>query len=420
MNECGKMILKSNREYSVQGQSLQALADTFATPFYLYDLDLIENQYKSLYQYIPWPALKIHYAMKANYNKDILVRLREANACIDAVSPAEVLLALALGFKPEKIIFTANHMTDADMHMVKAQKVLLNIDSLFRLERYAACYPGSEVSLRFNPDVVTGENEKVQTGGKAAKFGLLLEEASQAAAIARQYNLRIVGIHMHAGSGIGDTEAVYQGMKNVLQIATRERFPKLRFVDFGGGFKVKYHPNEPEVNYEDFGKKIVQLFAAYCREYGRELALYFEPGKFIAAEAGCLIMQVNTVREANGRVIIGTDAGFPQCIRPVFYGAYHPVINISNPGGALCEYDVYGNTCESGDCFAKERLLPTVRVGDYLCLLNAGAYCFSMASIYNLRSLPAEAVVQQGTVRLSRAKATPEQLVQQVLAVYRS
>jgi diaminopimelate decarboxylase len=419
MSEFWKMILKSNHEYSVQDQSLQSLGDTFETPFYLYDLDLIEKQYKSLYQYIPWPALKIHYAMKANYNKDILMRLREANACIDAVSPAEVLLALSLGFKPEKIIFTANHMTDADMHMVKAQKVLLNIDSLFRLERYAECYPGSEVSLRFNPDVVTGENEKVQTGGKAAKFGLILEEAAQAAAIVQKYDLQVVGVHMHAGSGIADTETVYQGMKNVLQIATRERFPKLRFVDFGGGFKVKYHPEELEVDYADFGKKIVQLFAAYCREYGKELELYFEPGKYVAAEAGCLIMQVNTVREAYGRVIIGTDAGFPQCIRPVFYGAYHPIINISNPNGTLCEYDVYGNTCESGDCFAKQRLLSEVKVGDYLCILNAGAYCFSMASIYNLRSLPAEVVIQQGMVRMSRPKATPEQLVQQVLAAYR-
>nr|WP_320145307.1 diaminopimelate decarboxylase [uncultured Anaeromusa sp.] len=383
-----KMIVKSKNEYRVQNQLLRSLGDTFETPFYLYDLDLIEEQYKSLYQYIPWPTLKIHYAMKANYNKDILLRLREANAGIDAVSPAEVLLALSLGFKPETIIFTANHMTDVDMHLVKAQKVLLNVDSLFRLERYAECYPGSEVSLRFNPDVVAGENEKVQTGGKAAKFGLLLEEASQAATIAHKYNLQVVGVHMHVGSGIADTEVVYQGIKNVLKIATRERFSKLRFIDFGGGFKVKYHPDEPEVNYEDFGKKITDLFAAYCHEYGKELELYFEPGKYIVAEAGCLIMQVNTVREANGRVIVGTDAGFPQCIRPVFYGAHHPIINISNPTAALCEYDVYGNTCESGDCFAKQRLLPEVKVGDYLGILNAGAYCFSMASVYNLRPLP--------------------------------
>lgn len=420
MREFEKMIVKENHEYRVQNQSLQLLGDTFETPFYLYDLDLIAKQYKSLYQYIPWPALKIHYAMKANYNKDILLRLREANACLDAVSPAEVLLALSLGFKAESIIFTANHMTDADMHRVKAQNVLLNIDSLFRLERYGEQYPGTEVSLRFNPDVVAGENEKVQTGGKAAKFGLLLDEASQAAAIARQYNLQVVGVHMHAGSGIADTEAVYQGMKNVLQIATRERFPELRFVDFGGGFKVKYHPEESEVNYADFGAKIVQLFTAYCREYGKELELCFEPGKYVAAEAGCLIMQVNTVREAYGRVIIGTDAGFPQCIRPVFYGAYHPILNISNPTGTLCDYDIYGNTCESGDCFAKQRLLPTVKVGDYLGILNAGAYCFSMASVYNLRPLPAEVVVQEGIVRLSRPKLTAEELVQQVLAAYKA
>ncbi len=419
MNTLKKIFLFNNDNYYIQNQNLLSICEQFETPFYLYDLNLVLQQYKSLYNYIDWPKLKIYYAMKANYNVDILKMLRNNNAYLDTVSPTEVLLALKLGYKKDHILFTANNMTEAEMHLIKKHNILFNIDSISCLEKYAKEYPETEICLRFNSDVIAGENEKVQTGGDLTKFGILLKDVSIVNKIINHYNLKVIGLHEHTGSGISETEKVYQGMKNLLSIATRENFPHLRFIDFGGGFKVPYHPEEPIVNYNEFGNKITRIFSEYCKNYGDDLYMYFEPGKYTVAEAGSLIMKVNTIKNNKGRLIVGTDSGFPQFIRPVFYGAYHHILNISNPLGCLKQYDICGNTCETGDCFANERMLPEIREGDYLAILNAGAYCFAMASIYNLRPLPAEIVIFDNQLKQSRAKMTSEELANQVLAEYK-
>lgn len=418
MNTNG-IISYENGGYCIQKRDAAALCKEFGTPAYFYDLNTVLRQYTSLYNYIKWPKLRIYYAMKANYNPDILQTLKENGAYLDTVSPAEVLLALKLGFSKDRILFTANHMTDEEMYLLKKYDVLFNIDSISRLAKYAEAFPGSEICLRFNSDVVAGENKKVQTAGEASKFGISLDEVSDVQRIVTKYELKVVGLHEHTGSGIAETEKVYQGMKNLLKIATRDYFPDLRFIDFGGGFKVPYHPEEPEIDYREFGHRITQIFEEYCRQYGRELYLYFEPGKYIVAGSGLFAVQVNTVKNKRGNLIVGTNAGFPQLIRPVFYGAYHHILNISNPQGEINKYDVYGNTCESGDCFARDRMIPEIREGDYLAILQAGAYCFSMASIYNLRSLPAEVVILNNQVTLSRARLSPEELVDRLLNDYK-
>jgi diaminopimelate decarboxylase len=229
-----------------------------------------------------------------------------------------------------------------------------------------------------------------------------------------------VGLHEHTGSGIANTEKVYHAMKNLLSIADKVNFPHLQFINFGGGFKVPYHPSEAAIDYEKFGTIVTRMFAEYCQTYGRELYMCFEPGIYVVAEAGYLVVQVNTVKNNKGRLIIGTDSGFSQLIRPALYGAYHHILNLSNPLGKREKYDVCGNICESGDCFAKERLLPNVREGDYLAILNAGAYGFSMASLYNLRALPAEVVIQDNEVRLSRAMMTADELASKIMQQYPS
>ena len=152
--------------------------------------------------------------------------------------------------------------------------------------------------------------------------------------------------------------------------------------------------------------------------YGKELEMYFEPGKFIVADAGCFVVQVNTVKNNNGRLIVGTNSGFPHLIRPVFYGAYHHIINVSNPDGKVLKYDIYGNTCESGDCFACVRELPEIRIGDYLVIQNAGAYCRSMASEYNLRPLPSEYLIYNNEVITSKKKLNYDELAKRILCDY--
>ncbi len=368
-------------------------AKKYGTPLYIYDGDLIINRYKGLYDYIKWPKLKILYAMKANYNVGILNLLKKNNAYLDTVSPGEVQLALKLGFKKEDILFTSNNITDEEMHEVKQTGVLFNIGSLSRLKKLGSAYPGSEVCLRFNPDVYAGENKHVQTAGAVTKFGILLSQVSEVVKIAKKYKLKIVGIHEHTGSGIGQTEKVFQSMTNILAIAKKKDFPDLRFVDFGGGFKVNYRPESYKIDYANFGKKITSIFEAFCKEYGKELEMYFEPGKYIVAESGYLMIEVNTIKNNRGRLIAGTNSGFNHLIRPLLYEAYHHIENISNPKGKKFIYDVCGNICETGDCFAQQRELPEIREGDKLIIKNAGAYCYSMGSIYNLRSMPSELII---------------------------
>ena len=406
-------------KYTIRGNSVLQVAREFTTPFYLYDVEQVVAQYTSLKEYITWDDLKIYYAMKANFSIPILKRLLSEGASVDTVSPAEVHLVQSLGFPNARILYTANNLTEDEMDEVHSLGVMFNIGSLSRLEKFAAAYPGSEVCLRFNPDVVAGEHSIVRTGGDLTKFGILLKDVEQVKDIVKRYNLKVVGLHEHTGSGIAETDKVYKSMQNLLSIATPENFPDLQFVDFGGGFKVPYAPDEKVIDYRSFGAEISRIFSEHCESTGRHLQMYFEPGKYLVAESGLLVLQVNTIKDNNGRLIAGTNSGFSHLIRPILYQAYHHIVNLSNPDGKLQKYDVCGNICETGDCFAVDRELPELREGDYIAILNAGAYCASMAAPYNLRPLPAEVVIEGDSVRLTKKAKTNAELAQQILGEYR-
>lgn len=394
---------------------LEAAAE-FGTPLFLYDIDKIKECYQSLFKFIPYKGLKIHYALKANYNIAILKALRDMGCGLDTVSPAEVALALELGFKKEDIIYTANNMTDAEFAEVYAAGVVMNIGELSRLEKVAKNYPGSRVCLRFNPDVKDGDSEKTMTAGDLTKFGILLDDVEKVLDIVKKGDLHVVGLHEHTGSGLQKAESVYQSMKNLMNIVTPARFPELEFLDFGGGFKVPYMPDEKRIDYVAMGREIVNIFESFCKSYGRELKMYFEPGKYMVAESGHLLIEVNTIKKNRTRTIVGCNSGFPQLIRPVLYDAYHHIVNLSNPEGAEHKYDICGNICETGDRFAEERMMPEIREYDILEIQNAGAYCYSMGSIYNLRPMPSEAVFENGKLRLVRKAQTNKELVKELVA----
>ena len=397
-------------------ETLSELAERYGTPLYVYDGDVAVKRYRELFDFISWRPLRLHYAMKANYNPILLKLLRDAGAAIDAVSPAEVALVTALGFKKEDIIYTANNMTDAEVAEVMDTGVLFNIGSLSRLGKFAKAYPGSRICLRFNPDVVDGAHKHIMTGGDLTKFGILMKDADKAAEIARSANLEVVGLHEHTGSGLQHAESVFKSMENLMSLATPERFPNLQFLDFGGGFKVPYNPDEERIDYPKMGAEIAERFADFADRYGKDdIEMRFEPGKYIVAEAGFLLARVNTIKDNNGRLIAGCDSGFPQLIRPILYDAYHHIVNLSNPDGEPKKYDVCGNICESGDRFAEQRQLPEVREGDLLAIENAGAYCYSMGSVYNLRPMPPEVVVANGETILTKPRISNKQLAESIL-----
>lgn len=398
----------------LQPQELLKFAASYGTPLFVYDADVMLSRYHDLHKFIKTPTLQVHYALKANYNPALLTLLRDAGCGIDAVSPAEVLLALQLGFAKEKIVYTANNMTDDEFDLVMATGVIINIGSLSRLRKTAAKYPGSKLCLRFNPDVCDGDNAKTMTGGDLTKFGILLDAVEEVRQIVADGDLHIVGLHEHTGSGLQHIESVIQSMKNLMAIATRENFPELEFLDFGGGFKVPYKPDEKPVDYFAMGAQIDALFARFCAGYGKELIMRFEPGKYLSAQCGTLLTEVNTIKHNRTRTIAGCNSGFPQLIRPVLYDAYHHIVNLSNPGGAPQVYDICGNICETGDRFAEQRTMPEIREYDILAIENAGAYCYSMGSIYNLRPMPAEIVVKDGKVIALHKKQTEAEVADMI------
>lgn len=394
---------------------LLELAARYGTPLYVYDADTVKARYLDLFKFIPHPKLKIHYAMKANYNPALLAVLRDAGSSLDTVSPAEVLMALKLGFPKDRIIFTANNLTDAEFAEVHKLGVLMNIGSLSRLAKTAKNYPGSRICLRFNPDVLDGDSAKTMTAGDLTKFGILLEDVDKVKALVAAGSLKVVGLHEHTGSGLQHAESVYASMTKLMAIATRANFPDLEFLDFGGGFKVPYKPDEKRIDYVAMGAEINRLFTEFCAKEGRDLAIYFEPGKFIVAEAGCLLVTVNTIKNNRTRTIAGCDSGFPQLIRPVLYEAYHQIWNLSNPDGEKHLYDVCGNICETGDRFAEQRELSEIHEGDVLAIGNAGAYCYAMGGVYNLRSMPAEVLIKNGRSHLVRKRLSNSDLVDSIL-----
>ncbi|MBN2627683.1 MAG: diaminopimelate decarboxylase [Spirochaetales bacterium] len=390
-------------------------AEQFGTPLYLYDGATIKERIGELRRFLPLPELQFFYAMKANNNPHILSLMEKEGIGIDAVSEAEVLMALACGFSPDRIIYTANHITDGEMKRVHETGVLMNIGSLSRLEKYGRTFPGSRVCLRFNPDVVAGEFDKIKTGGPLTKFGILIEEAPRVREIADRYQLKIVGLHKHTGSGIADADLYLESMSRITALALGGLFPHLDFLDFGGGFKVPCEESEVPLDYDSFGKRITRLFSDFMESYGKPVRLFFEPGKYLIAEAGLLVIRVNTLKRNRERLIAGTDSGFPQLIRPAFYGAYHSIVNLSHREGDKKVYDITGNICESGDIFARDREIEEIREGDYLALLNGGAYCYAMGSTYNMRPLPAEALVEEdGSMRLIRRRTSPADLVRTI------
>lgn len=393
--------------------ALHAIAETYGTPTYVYREAAIRDRCRVLRQHLEALPLHLLYAMKANTAPAILRILRDEGFGIDAVSPAEMLLALRLGFAPERVLYSANNMTDAEMHDAVAKGIILNVGELSRLERFGQAFPGSNVCIRLNPQVGAGHHAHVITGGERAKFGIPVEQTDTVLAIAKQYDLHIVGLHQHIGSGILDTDVLWKAIKVLLDAS--EAFPEARFLNFGGGLGIPYRPSETPLDFSNFEVAIVEPLLAHHHK-APHLEFWFEPGRFLVAESGTLLTQVNTVKANPTRTFAGTDSGMGHLIRPAMYNAYHPITNISNPSGPEQTYDIVGNICESADFFAHDRVLTEIREGDLLAIHHTGAYGMAMAFEYNLRPLPAEVMIHEdGSFELMRKRLSPAELVDRVL-----
>jgi diaminopimelate decarboxylase len=405
----------NNNVYTVGGVSLLSIAETYGTPVYVYDGEKIVSQYTRLKNAFKPLNVKIKYACKALNNSAILKLLRSHGAGLDTVSINELKLGLRAGFAPDEIIFTPNCVSFAEIKEALEYKVHINIDNISILEQFGAEYGNTiPCCIRLNPHILAGGNTKISTGHIDSKFGISIYQLRHVLRVIKTYNIKVNGLHMHTGSDILDAGVFLQGAEILFEAA--KDFPDLDFIDFGSGFKVAYKEGDVTTDIEDLAAAISQRFQEFCKDYSRELELWFEPGKFIVSESGYFLTKCNVIKQTTATVFVGINSGLNHLIRPMLYDAYHEIVNISNPTGKPRIYTVVGYICET-DTFGWDRKLNEVHEGDIICFKNAGAYGFTMSSNYNARFRPAEVLLYKGEAHLIRKAESFEDLTRNEVEV---
>ncbi|GLB53544.1 diaminopimelate decarboxylase [Neptunitalea chrysea] len=385
------------------------IAGEYGSPVYVYDADKIISQYNRLTgAFSNVSNLRLNYAVKALSNISILKLLKTLGSCLDTVSIQEVKLGIIAGFEPHRIIYTPNGVSLEEIEEVAKLGVQINIDNLSILEQFGSKHPSIPVCIRINPHVMAGGNSNISVGHIDSKFGISIHQIPHLLRIVDNTKMRVNGIHMHTGSDILDIEVFLYAAEILFD--TAKQFKDLEFVDFGSGFKVPYKPGDIETNIEELGEKLSARFNEFCTDYGKELTLAFEPGKFLVSEAGSFLAKVNVVKQTTSTVFAGIDSGFNHLIRPMFYNSYHQIENISNPEGRERFYSVVGYICET-DTFGNNRRIAEINEGDILRFKNSGAYCFTMTSNYNSRYRPAEVLWYNGKAQLIRKRETFDDLL---------
>ncbi|KPK83842.1 MAG: diaminopimelate decarboxylase [Bacteroides sp. SM23_62_1] len=404
-----------NNQYVIDGIPVLSLVEKYGTPLYIYETARMEAQYRKLLKAFPGSNTRIYYACKALTNINILRFFRKLGAGLDAVSIQEVQLSLMAGFDPKDILYTPNCVSMEEIDKAVDLGVGINIDNISILEQFGHKYGKNvPVCIRINPHIMAGANHKISTGHIDSKFGISIYQLPHVERIIQTNNMVVEGLHMHTGSDILDVEVFLRGIEILLE--TARNFKGLKFIDIGSGFKVPYKPDDIYTDIEQFGKGLSERFNRFCHDYGSDLTLIFEPGKFLVSEAGYFVARVNILKQTLATMFAGLDTGMNHMIRPMFYDAYHQIINISKPEGKTRIYTVVGYICET-DTFGWNRKITEISEGDYLAFLNAGAYCFAMASNYNSRFKPAEVLIHRKKDYLVRQRETIEDLTKNQIVI---
>ena|SRR3990167_8467446 len=399
---------------SIGGVSVASLVEQFGSPLYVYDLETIRAQFHKMQSAFKDFNHSIHFAVKSMNNISILRFINGLGACADTVSVEEIETALKAGFTPSQIIFTPSGPSHADIDFALSRQIMITVDNLDGLEYIGQKYGATAaVSIRINPEVFAGGDDKISVAGKESKFGLAMSSMDTAKAIAAKYNTKIVGLHIHTGSDISSSSDYFEAVDNLIKVAST--FETLDFLDLGSGFKVIYNPENPEDHETDlveYGQRIKAIHDQMKSHFKNDkFQMKFEPGKYIVCSSGHLVITANVVKETNGVNFVIVDSGLNHLIRPMMYAkAYHKITNATNIEGPKTEYNVCGYICET-DTFGSNRLLHKVSPGDQLIIHNAGAYGMTMASNYNCKPRPAEVAVLSGKATLVRRRETFEEII---------
>ncbi|AVG40108.1 diaminopimelate decarboxylase [Achromobacter insolitus] len=401
-------------------RQLTQLAAEHGTPLWVYDAAVIRERISQLRRFDT-----IRYAQKACSNLHILRLMRAEGAMVDAVSLGEIERSLAAGFQPqgepEGIVFTADLIDHATLAVVLKHGITVNAGSLDMLARVGQASPGHRVWLRINPGFGHGHSNKTNTGGPQSKHGIWISDVAEAMSIVRRHGLKLVGIHMHIGSGVdyGHLSSVCDAMVDVVSSLDHD----IEAISAGGGLSIPYREGDARIDCDHYFEQWDAARKRIAERLGHDIRLEIEPGRFLVAEAGALVSEVHSINRRPERDFALVDAGFNDLMRPAMYGSYHR-ISVHAPDGsrpqgvADTRIAVAGPLCESGDVFTQDaggvvsdQLLPKPRIGDFLVFHDAGAYGSSMSSNYNSRPLAPEVLLDNGGARLIRRRQTIGELL---------
>ena len=393
------------------GLRAEAISEKYGTPVYATDESILRNNYRRIYEaFSKHMDTRIHYACKANSSLAILKILEQEGSGIDAVSLGEVVTCMKAGFTNDRIIYTGTSVSTPELKAVADLGVHINVGSLSELERLAKIDNNVPMSIRVTPNIGSGHSEKVVTGAEGSKFGIPLDQVTDAYGRALELGFKPSGIHAHIGSG-GQTSQLLIDAVTVLADLVNDvkdtHGLDLQTLNMGGGFFVPYKPNEQEIDVDDIASVITDTVMNETTVG----TIALEPGRYIVGDSTILLTRCVDVKRSGTKNYIGVDAGFNTLVRPAFYGSYHHV-TIANKFNKACEgkYDVVGPICESGDFIARDRALPAPEEGDLIAVYTAGAYAFAMSSTYNSRPRCREVLVNNGITELIRDNETIEDL----------
>jgi diaminopimelate decarboxylase len=394
-----------------EGVKIADLAERFGTPLYVYSYKTLIDHYLKLKSAFRKVNPLICYSVKANSNLAILKALVAKGAGLDIVSGGELSRALCAGCPAEKIVYASVGKTDTEITAALSKGILFfNAESLSELENINRIAKKlkkiARVAIRINPDVETKTHKYIATGKITNKFGIDLDSAYKILLLRFRFtNLNICGLHIHIGSQITKSEPFVAAIKKVTNSIRRlqDKAVALEYLNIGGGLGIIYDRETPQTA-QVYADKIIP----FLEKTG--LKIIMEPGRFIVGNAGILVTKVLYIKNTPQKKFIIVDSGMNDLIRPSLYSAYHNILALSMVGGTE-KADVVGPICESGDFFAKERIVPKVKKGDYLAIMSAGAYGFSMSSNYNSRPRSAEILVRDNKVCVIRKRETFSDLI---------
>jgi len=401
-----------NGTLHVEGVSLETLAQRHGTPLYVYSKGHLVSQFRALADAMAEVTPLICYSVKANSNGAVIRTFAGLGGGFDIVSGGELYRALRAGADPSRIVFAGVGKTVEEIRYALRKSILFfTVESEPEVQRISRCAVElgvkGRIAFRVNPDVDPKTHQYISTGKKENKFGLDIERTERAyAADARLPGIEVVGVHMHIGSQILTVDPFVAALDKVLPLCRllRRQYASLRYLDIGGGIGIQYRPDQIPLLPRDFAAAVLP------RLRGSGMSIVMEPGRYLVGNAGLLLCRVQYVKDNPLKRFVIVDAGMNDLIRPSLYQAYHEVMAVHQVPGTNFG-DLVGPICESGDFIAADRELPSLKEGDLVAVMSAGAYGFAMASTYNSRPNPAEVMVDGAECTVIRTRGTVEDLV---------